>query len=130
MAPKPIAPAEPPEPSPRKRLFQELIGIQTSKLMWDCGVGVANATTRQKPGRLLKTSPSGAVKLPGCTVWALVIVTWGRLRAARLSHVPAAEAASQLSKVARKLEHTKRVRTLSFIEVSSHGCYAAPFDCC
>src|ERR1700730_3537834 len=46
-----IAPADPPEPSPRKIPFQVPAGgIHTSKLMSDWLVGVAIAATRQKVG--------------------------------------------------------------------------------
>src|SRR5260370_35873621 len=79
-----MAPAEPPEPSPRNLPFHPAAGIQTSKLMCDAGVGVAKAATRQKAGRFWKTWPLAAVKVPAGTDCAAVTVTCGRGRPARL----------------------------------------------
>src|ERR1700747_149976 len=87
---KVIAPAEPPEPSPRKTPFHVPAGgIQTSKLMSDWLVGVAGAETRQKGGRLAKVWPLAEVWLPAGIVSPAIIVTSVRLREAKFEHVSA-----------------------------------------
>src|SRR5216684_3413688 len=84
-----MAQAKPPEPSPRNFPFHAAAGIHTSKLMWDCGVGVAKAATRQKAGRFGKTSPSAAMKVPAGTDCAAVMVTFGKERPAKPAQVAA-----------------------------------------
>jgi hypothetical protein len=57
-----IAPADPPEPSPRKIPFQVPAGgIHTSKFIFDWLVGVAVAATRQNVGRFENVWPLAAV---------------------------------------------------------------------
>src|SRR6516165_1827566 len=54
MGPGEIAPALPPEPSPRNLPFHALAGgSQTSKPIWESGVGVATPIARQKGAPIL-----------------------------------------------------------------------------
>jgi len=59
-------------------------------LMFESEVGVRVAAIRQNAGRLGKTSPSGAVKVPAAIGSAAVIVVSGSAKPERLSHVAAA----------------------------------------
>jgi hypothetical protein len=76
-------------------LFQPELGSQTSILISESLDGVKVACTRQNAGKPLKSAiftrngpgAAGGMKAPAPTLSADVIVTWGRLRRERFSHV-------------------------------------------
>src|ERR1700733_13054222 len=88
-----MVPFQPPLPMAWKSLFQPEAGSQTSILMSETADGDSVANTRQNSGKLLKGprltgNPPGAAggkKAPAATLWADVIVTFGRLSLERLS---------------------------------------------
>jgi hypothetical protein len=77
MGPGEIAPALPPEPSPRKLPFHWLAGgSQTSKPMWESLVGVATPITRQKGALTLVVPtlpPSGMYSALSIIVWDAMV---------------------------------------------------------
>src|SRR5213594_1719698 len=77
IGPKLNAPAEPPEPSPRKLPFHVVAGIQTSTPIAEVPVGASVAATRQNAGRFISVGgdPGTGVKVPAgtdCVVMAVV----------------------------------------------------------
>src|SRR5579872_6630355 len=66
-------PAKPPLPTPWNFPFQPVAGIQTSASMLESLEGLMVRATRQKPGTLTGP-PSGGLKEPAATVWAVVMV--------------------------------------------------------
>src|SRR2546426_2666932 len=79
IAPKLKAPAEPPEPSPRKLPFHVVAGIQTSTPIAEVLVGASVAATRQNAGRLSSVPEPGGVKLPaGAGCGGVAVVARGR----------------------------------------------------
>src|SRR5262245_12624762 len=96
-----IAPLNPPLPTAMNFPFHPDAGIQTSILMSESLDGVSRAATRQNAGRRFRISALNGPGAPGCaggcgncpaaTACAIVIVVFGRVRLARLSHVAANE---------------------------------------
>src|SRR5437868_1910960 len=91
MGPGEIAPALPPEPSPRKLPFQrDLGGSQTSKPIWESLVGVATPMTRQKATSIWvvpTVPPSGRYS----ALWITVLGAMARpARAVQLAASPSA----------------------------------------
>src|SRR5215469_5281253 len=72
MGPGEIAPALPPEPSPRNLPFHWLAGgSQTSKPIWESEVGVATPITRQKGAATLAV-PTVPPSLRYSALWMTV----------------------------------------------------------
>ena len=59
-----MIPWKPPPPVPRKRLFQVVLGSQTSILMVESLIGVSVAVTRQKAGRPVSGGAPGGTNVP------------------------------------------------------------------
>src|SRR5881409_2408372 len=95
IGPKLNAPAEPPEPSPRKLPFHVVAGIQTSTPIAEVPVGASVAATRQNAGRFISVGgdPGTGVKVPAGTDCVVMAVVPGGRTDTRLSHGTAAERA-------------------------------------
>src|SRR5712671_3194430 len=91
IGPGEMAPALPPEPSPRNLPFQrEAGGSQTSKPIWESAVGVARPMTRQKGVSILvlpTVPPSARYSLLWMTVSEAMVFP---ARAEQLAASPAA----------------------------------------
>src|SRR4029453_12489183 len=89
-------PFHPPLPTASNFPFHPDAGSHTSILISELLDGVSVAATRQNEGSFAKsaTAPPGAgapgsVNAPGATCCAVVTLPFGRLKAAKDSHVPA-----------------------------------------
>src|SRR5436309_3834958 len=104
IGPKLNAPAEPPEPSPRKLPFHVVAGIQTSTPIAEVPVGASVAATRQNAGRFISVGgdPGTGVKVPAGTDCVVMAVVPGGRTDARLSHGMAAGAGVGSRATARK----------------------------
>jgi hypothetical protein len=89
MGTKLIVPASPPFPTPSKRPFQSIAGIQTSKWITEASVGFRIPCTAQNAGKFSIARPFGGVKVPAGTCLAEEIVVFGRSSLAKPSHVAA-----------------------------------------
>src|SRR3982750_4360693 len=73
-----MTPARPPPPTPCKRPFHPVDGIQTSTLMSETALGRKVAVSRQKDGRFVcAAEPSGGLNVPAGTVAAEVMTVFG-----------------------------------------------------
>src|SRR4051812_18791808 len=125
-----MAPAKPPVPTPWNLPFHDApSGIHTSKLMWESGVGVATAATRQKAGTAsgLAFGGAGGVNAPAGTLAAEAMVRSRRRSAPSAEHavrpqeldssMPARS--SRQATTASGHPHTPRERNLPAISASS-----------
>src|SRR3989442_10567576 len=119
IGPKLKAPAEPPEPSPRKLPFHVVAGIQTSTPIAEVLVGASVAATRQNAGRLSSVPDPGGVKLPAGTDCVVMAVVPGGSAAARLSHGGAAKAGAGT----KAIETKRATRTMRKM---GRGCMRTP----
>src|SRR6476661_890262 len=85
-----MAPSKAPLPTPWNLPFQvSLVGIHTSKLIDESGVGVATAATRQNAGSASGAAVAGApgtAKGPAGVDVAATILTFGSVSAASCPH--------------------------------------------
>src|SRR5579859_1271984 len=106
-----MAPAKPPLPTPRERLFQLSPGSQTSKRIAESDVGCMMPATRQKAGRLCMGAWRPSIfRSPDVTDWARVMVVSASLRSLR-----AAQSAARREEEGRMSRHARMWGTLSIL---------------
>src|SRR6266850_4258214 len=89
-----MVPPRPPLPTPSNFPFHPVVGIHTSTLMSEAGLGLSVTVTRQKDGRLwIGIPPLGGVNVPDTVAAEVMVVSGNAVSAAllmRSEHVSAA----------------------------------------
>src|SRR5436309_14529739 len=89
-----MIPPRPPLPTPSNFPFQPVVGIHTSALMSEAGLGLSVTVTRQKDGRpWIGIPPLGGVNVPDTVAAEVTVVSGNAFSAAllmRSEHVSAA----------------------------------------
>src|SRR2546425_3279262 len=89
-----MIPPRPPLPTPSNFPFQPVVGIHTSTLMSDAGLGLSVTVTRQKDGRpWIGVPPLGGVNVPDTVAAEVMVVSGNAFNPALLTrseHVSAA----------------------------------------